>query len=68
MDKTNILMTTGSLINVESIAECSVWSILQYFLPALSDNQSGKLLLVSIRVAVLHRFYSIWYQCNVLIN
>ena len=30
-DKTKILMTNGSLIKVESIAECSPWSILQYF-------------------------------------
>ena len=31
-------MTNGSLMKVESIAECSPLSILQYFLPALSDN------------------------------
>ena len=30
-DKTNIKMTNGSLMKVESIAECSPWSILQYF-------------------------------------
>ena len=30
-DKTKILMTNGSLMKVESIAECSPWSILQYF-------------------------------------
>ena len=30
-DKTMILMTNGSLMKVESIAECSPWSILQYF-------------------------------------
>ena len=35
-------MTTGSLMKVESIAECSLWSILQYFWPALSVNQSWK--------------------------
>ena len=29
-DKTNILITNGSLMKVESIAECSPWSILQY--------------------------------------
>ena len=29
--KTKILMTNGSLMKVESIAECSHWSILQYF-------------------------------------
>ena len=31
IDKTKILMTYGSLMKVESIAECSPWSILQYF-------------------------------------
>ena len=40
IDKTKILMTYGSLMKVESIAECSPWSILQYFGPALSDNRS----------------------------
>ena len=37
--KTKILMTTGSLMNVKSIAECSPWCILQFW-PALSDNWS----------------------------
>ena len=40
IDKTKMLMTNGSLMKVESIAECSPWSILQYFRPALSDNPS----------------------------
>ena len=35
-------MTNGSLMEVESIAECSPWSILQYFWPALSDDWSWK--------------------------
>ena len=30
-DKTKILFTFGSLMKVERIAECSPWSILQYF-------------------------------------
>ena len=38
IDKTKILMTNGSLMQVESIAECSLWSILWYFWPALSGN------------------------------
>ena len=38
MDKTKILMTNGSLMQVESIAECSPWSILQYFWPAFTNN------------------------------
>ena len=42
IDKTKILMTNGSLMKVESIAECSPWSILQYSWPALSDNWSWK--------------------------
>ena len=35
-------MANGSLIKVESIAECSPWSLLQYFWPALSVNWSRK--------------------------
>ena len=35
-------MTNGSLMKVESIAECSHWSILQYVWPALSNNWSLK--------------------------
>ena len=35
-------MTIGSLVKVESIAECSPWGILQYFWPALRDNWSWK--------------------------
>ena len=31
LDKTKILITSGSLMKVESNAECSFWSILQYF-------------------------------------
>ena len=41
-DKTKISMTNDSLMKVESIAECSPWSILQYFWPALCDNWSWK--------------------------
>ena len=44
IDKTKTFMTNGSLMKVESIAECSPWSILQYFWPALSDNRSWKLI------------------------
>ena len=31
IDKTKVLKTNGSLMKVKSIAECSPWSILQYF-------------------------------------
>ena len=31
IDKTMVLTTNGSLMKVESITECSPWSILQYF-------------------------------------
>ena len=33
IDKTKVFKTAGSLMQVESIAECSPWSILQYFRP-----------------------------------
>ena len=35
-------MANGSLMKVESIAECLSWSILQYFWPALSEKRSWK--------------------------
>ena len=31
IDKTKVLMEIGSFMEVKSIAECSPWSILQYF-------------------------------------
>ena len=46
IDKTKILMINVSSMKVESIAECSPWSILQYFWPALSNNLSWKPILV----------------------
>ena len=46
IDKTNFLMENGSLMKVENIAECSPWSILQYFFPALNDNRCWQLILV----------------------
>ena len=36
-----VYLTNGILMKVESIAECSPWSILQYFRPALSETQSS---------------------------
>ena len=41
-DKTKVLMENDSLMEVESIAECSLWSILQYFWPALRDYRHWK--------------------------
>ena len=49
IDKTKILKTNGGLMKVENIAECSSWSILQYFL-------------VFLRVTALHRFYCMYYE------
>ena len=46
IDKTEVLKENGSLMKDESIAECSPWSILQYFWPALSDNPYWKPILV----------------------
>ena len=40
IDKTKVLMVNGNLMKVKSIAECSLWSILQYFWPVLSKNRS----------------------------
>ena len=42
IDKTKTLMTNGSLMKAESIAECSPQSILQCFGPALSNYPSKK--------------------------
>ena len=57
IDKTKILMTNGSLMNVESIAECSPWSILQYFWPELNDSWSWKPIFGLFERGVLDRFY-----------
>ena len=43
-------------MKVEGIAECSPWSILQFFGPALSDNGIENQYSVFLIVAVLHRF------------
>ena len=53
MEKTKVLKTDGCLMQVKSIAECSPWSILQYFSPALSYNWSF------LGMAVLDGFYCI---------
>ena len=61
IDKTKILMTNGSLMQVESIAESSPWSILQYFWPALSDNINlENQVLVLLRAVVLNRINRIY--------
>ena len=57
MDKTKILVANGSFMKVESIAECSPWSILQYFWPALRDNLSWKPIWIFFLVAAYDRFY-----------
>ena len=46
-------------MKVKSIVECSPWSILQYFIPALSNDWSWNQFLVFFREAILHRFYCI---------
>ena len=56
-------MTNGSnsLMKVEGIAECSPWSIQQYFWPALSDNWSSKPILRSFREWLFYTdFYCIF--------
>ena len=63
-DKTKILMTNGSLKKVESIAECSPWSILQYFWPALSDNLCWKPIFVIFESGGFRQV--LLYQCFIL--
>ena len=58
-------ITKGSLMKVERIAECSPWSILQYFQPALSDNWSS-FLSGLLRKVLLYNQQSIYiyaYKC-----
>ena len=50
-DQIKVLMENASLMKVESIAECSPPSFLQYFWPALSDSWSWKPILVFFLVA-----------------
>ena len=59
IDKTKVLMANGRLMKVESIAECSPWSILQYFWPALSDNRSWKPILVFFLSGRLRQFFTV---------
>ena len=64
-DKTKILITNGSLMKVVRIAECSPWSILQYFWPALSYNWSP-FLSGCLRLVLLYNQQSIYiyaYKC-----
>ena len=46
-------------MKVESIAECSHWSLLQYFQPALSDNWSWKPIFGHFRFGRFTQFYYI---------
>ena len=64
-------MDNGSLMKVESIAECSPWSILQYFWPAFSDNWYWKPILVlflsgRLRQVLLYRGFDM--SAYVLLN
>ena len=49
IDKNTTLMTNGSLMKVESIAECSFWSIMQYFLIGLENQVLDFFFSVSLR-------------------
>ena len=71
-DKTKVLIANGSLMKVESIAECSPWSILQYFWPSLSDNRSWKPILVyflsgRLRQVVLY-IHAPFFYCTFIFN
>ena len=54
-------------MKVESIAECSPWSILQYFWPALSGNLSWKPIfgvLLSGHLMQVLLYFLIGFQIN----
>ena len=55
------IMTNASIIKVESIAECSPWSILQYFWPALSNNWSWKPILVLFESGFCRQVLLYWF-------
>ena len=57
IDDTKVLKENGNLMVVENIAECSPWSILQYFWPALSDNRYWKPIFMFFLSAAYDRFY-----------
>ena len=55
-------MINGSVMKVTSIVECSTWSILQYFWPALSNYWSWKPIFGLFESVRLDRFY--WHYCK----
>ena len=61
-DQKLVFKTNYALMQVKSIAECSKRSILQYFRSSLSYHLSLRSLFCCILVAVLHRFYCIFYK------
>ena len=54
IDKIRILMTNGSLMKAESIAECSFCNTFDLYKAIIGIENR---LVVFLRVAVLHRFY-----------
>ena len=67
IDKTKVLKENGGLMKVESSAECSPRSILQYFWPALGDNRYRKLIFgvlfewpLKTGFTVVYRQYEYW--------
>ena len=68
IDKTKILMTNGSLMKVESIAECSPWSILHTFDPHLAIISLENQFSVFLRVAVFLGFTGLFSQFPVFIQ
>ena len=58
------LMENGSLMEVKNIAECSHWSILQYFWPQLSDNLYLKTNFGVIFEWPLKTFFNVCNRCS----
>ena len=59
-DTIHISMTNNSLMMVESISECSPWSILQYFWPAFSDNWSWKPIISIFECGQFSQVFSVY--------
>ena len=65
IEKTKLLIENGSLMKVESIAECSKGNLLQHFWPALSDNWYWKPILVFFLSGRLRQV--LLYDCSIFI-
>ena len=61
-------MMNGSLMQVKSNAECSPWSILQYFLPALSDNWFWKPIFGLLEIGHFRQVLLYVQECKIAVT